>query len=92
MKTFLMIVALVAVVATFTEVAGYSCTDWKKMDGPCTGCVFTSGDMAGKCKMTGQYFAQGTCEDAGGMWCKLELKICFLPIELNKMIVEKSFS
>ena len=92
MKTFLMIVALVAVVATFTEVAGYSCTDWKKMDGPCTGCVFTSGDMAGKCKMTGQYFAQGTCEAAGGMWCKLELKICFLPIEFNKKIIKTSFS
>ena len=71
MKKFLMIVALVAVVATITEAV--DCGDYKKSDekGPCTGCVFVSGDMEGKCKTAGQYsLSQSDCEaEAGGVWC-----------------------
>merc|ERR1712110_946954 len=68
MKNFLAILAVFAVFVTISE-AGYNCNNWKKMDGPCPGCVFTSGDMAGKCKRTGQYFDQGACKKAGGTWC-----------------------
>ena len=70
MKNFLAILAVVAVFVTISE-AGYSCDNWKKMDGPCEGCVFTSGDMEGKCKRTGKYFNPGNCEAAGGTWCNL---------------------
>ena len=64
-----MILVVLATITTTTE-AGYGCDNWKKMDGPCPGCVFTSGDMAGKCKRTGQYFDKQTCKGAGGTWCK----------------------
>ena len=75
MKTFLIIIAIVAVVATFTEAQTYdkslpvSCDNWKNMTGRCVGCVFTAGDMKGKCKRTGQYFDEETCENEGGTWC-----------------------
>ena len=70
MKNFLAILSVVAVFVTISE-AGYSCDNWKKMDGPCPGCVFKTGDMEGKCKRTGQYFDPTECEAAGGVWCKL---------------------
>ena len=75
MKTaVLMMLVVLAAIATTTE-AGYSCDNWKKMDGRCPGCVFTVGDMAGKCKRTGQYFDKQTCKGAGGTWCKFLSKI-----------------
>ena len=79
-----MIILFVAIFATLTE-ADYdkskpvSCNNWKKMDEPCPGCVFKTGDMEGKCKRTGQYFDPTECEAAGGVWCKLTftcLKLC----------------
>ena len=74
MKTaVLMMLVVLATIATTTE-AGYSCDNWKKMDGYCKGCVFTSGDMEGKCKRTGQYFNPSACTAAGGTWCTLRFK------------------
>ena len=81
MKNFLAILAVVAVFVTISE-AGYSCDNWKKMDGPCEGCVFTSGDMEGKCKRTGQYFNEGNCVESGGTWCTLRLKFQSISIFL----------
>jgi len=69
MKTaVVMMLVVFAAIATTTE-AEYSCDNWKKMDGRCPGCVFTAGDMAGKCKRTGKYFDYETCLGAGGTWC-----------------------
>jgi len=69
MKTaVVMMLVVFAAIATTTE-AEYSCDNWKKMDGRCPGCVFTAGDMAGKCKRTGKYFDEQTCLGAGGTWC-----------------------
>ena len=72
MKTFLMILAFVAIFVTFGEAAP-PCTD--KHGKPCTGCLFTSGDMEGKCKMSGKYSPKNnqgyeTCVgEPGGKWC-----------------------
>ena len=67
-KTLLVMIVIAAAFANFGADA-WSCNDWKKMDGRCPGCVFTSGDMAGKCKRTGKYFDEDTCVGAGGTWC-----------------------
>ena len=75
MKTTLIILVILVVITTSTEAgkAEYNCNNWKKMDGPCNGCVFPAGDMAGKCKRTGQYHDKSVCKDAGGIWCKLKI-------------------
>ena len=76
--------------ATMSD-AGYNCNNWKKMTGPCEGCVFTSGDMAGKCKRTGQYHDKSACVKAGGTWCKLLLHFKQLHFVLNNFDNEISF-
>ena len=72
MKTTLIVLVLLVVIVTGSQAgkAGYNCDNWKKMDGRCDGCVFPAGDMAGKCKRTGQYHDEATCKDNGGIWCK----------------------
>merc|ERR1712038_1115765 len=67
-KATLIVLLVVAAMVTMGD-AGYNCNNWKKMTGPCEGCVFTSGDMAGKCKRTGQYHDKSACVKAGGTWC-----------------------
>ena len=74
MKKLLAILAVIAVFVTVSEAADYSCDVSKPGLVPCLGCVFLSGDMEGKCKLTGQYFEQSACEAAGGTWCTLRLK------------------
>ena len=82
MKKFLMIIAFVAIFATLTEADGecydynkckpVTCNNWKKMDGPCIGCVFESGRRKGKCITKGKYNDKSKCESTkGGVWCKL---------------------
>ena len=83
MKTFLMIIAFVAIFATLTEAKYYdksapvTCNNYKggpdrPDEMPCSGCVFESGPMKGKCKEAGQYYVKSKCEEtAGGVWCKL---------------------
>ena len=74
MKTTLIILVVLVVIVTWSQVgkAEYSCDNWKKSEeiGRCDGCVFPAGDMAGKCKRTGQYHDEATCKGAGGIWCK----------------------
>ena len=76
--------------ATMSD-AGYNCNNWKKMTGPCEGCVFTSGDMAGKCKRTGQYHDKSACVKAGGTWCKFLLIFKHLHFVSNNFDHEISF-
>ena len=69
MKTCLMVIAFLVIFATVSE-AGYGCDNWKNSDGVrCTGCVFTKGDMAGKCKRSGQYAKKTICIANAGIWC-----------------------
>ena len=73
-----MVIAFLVIFATVSE-AGFlsdltelivKCDNWKNSDGVrCTGCVFTKGDMAGKCKRSGQYAKKTICIANAGIWC-----------------------
>ena len=89
-KATLIVLLVVVVMATMGD-AGYNCNNWKRMTGPCEGCVFTSGDMAGKCKRDGQYKDESRCKNAGGTWCKFLLNFKDLHFILNNFDHEISF-